>query len=204
MDLIKTFIFFFITLGPVKLVMPYANLTTNADPLLRRAIAYRTFWLSTLTVVVLTFIANRLTARWDISQNAVAITGGLVLLLWGLDGTTALRRPVAPSNPPAEPSIGLAAFPLTLPHTITPAGIAAVIYFAMTAPNSSSIAALLALLIGTMVLNLLAMLVAGTIHKSTGGVVVLTVAGNVLLLFQAALAIEILIRTFTKLGVLTN
>lgn len=200
MELSKVFIFSFITLGPVKLVVPFTNLTLNANPSLRRAIAFNTFKTSTIVIVILAIVANRLTASWGISQNAVSITGGLILLLWGLESINALRQPVKLPESPEEPGLSLSVFPLTLPHSITPAGIAAVMYFTMTARNWMSIGIIIAILIGVMLLNLFAMLTADRILKSLGGAVTLAVVGVVLYLFQAALAIDVLLTAFERLG----
>ncbi len=200
MELSKVFIFFFITLGPIKLIVPFFNLTKNADVSLRLAIAYRTFWLSILIVVLLALIANRLTTSWGISQNAVSITGGLVLLLWGLENILALRHPTKPPESPKEPGLDLSVFPLTLPHTITPAGIAAIMYFTMAARDWVGIWSIEALLVSVMVLNLAAMLLSHRILKTPGGAVTLAVVGTVLFLFQTALAVEVLITSFGRLG----
>lgn len=200
MELSKVFIFIFITLGPIKLIVPFVNLTKNADQSLRRAIAFNTFKLSTLIVVILALIANRLTSNWGISQNAVAITGGLVLFLWGLESIHTLRQPIKPPESPEEPGLSLSVFPLTLPHSITPAGIAAIMYFTMTARNWTNIGVIIAILIGVMVLNLIAMLTADKILKSLGGAVTLAIVGVVLYLFQTALAVDVLITAFERLG----
>ncbi len=201
MDEQTVFSFFFITMGPIKLILPFLAATANADWRLRRAIALRTFLISTVVVVVLAIFGDELTSRWGISRAGISITGSVILFVWSLTFLLAESTPPKPSDSPEPPTLEMAAFPLTIPATITPAGVAAILYFTMTSPpgDLKVMAVFISMLVAVMILNLVSMLGARWILKAIGGPVTLRVAGAVLAVLQASLAIEVLIRSIQRL-----
>ena len=195
------FIFFFITLGPIKVILPFLNATANANAHLRNMIALRAFIISTTIVIILAVFGDKFTSNWNISKDSISITGAIILFIWSLNVLLQQLKPQKPPTPPEHPTLDLAALPLTVPVIITPAGIAAILYFTMTAPkdNLSIMGIIIGLLIGVMLLNLMFMLFARPITRIIGGAVTLQVAGSVLAVLQASLAIEILIKSIQRL-----
>ena len=94
-----------------------------------------------------------------------------------------------------------AALRLAFPTVVTPYGIAAVIALLVNSPDAARTASILAILIGVMVLNLLAMLY---VRRIMGGVTVmaLQIFGAVLGVLQVALAVQMILRGLHELGVL--
>ena len=90
---------------------------------------------------------------------------------------------------------------LTFPTVVTPYGIAALIVLLASSHDTSRTTSILAVLIGVMLLNLLAMLFA---RQIMGGMlaVALKVLGAVLGVLQVGLATEMFIRGLRQLGVL--
>lgn len=129
------------------------------------------------------------------------LAGGLIFLLVGLrlvleqyqppHGATA-RLPTAPLA---------AAMRITLPTIVTPYGVAALIVLLASSHDAARTAHILAILVGVMALNLLAMLFA---RRIMGGatVVVLQILGAVLGVLQVALAVELILRALRQLRVL--
>jgi multiple antibiotic resistance protein len=83
---------------------------------------------------------------------------------------------------------------------VTPYGIAALIALLVNSPDAARTAAVVAILIAVMVVNLLAMLY---VRRIMGGVIVLAlqIIGAVLGVLQVALAVQMILRGLHDLGV---
>jgi multiple antibiotic resistance protein len=202
MDLRTMFLFFFITLGPVKAILPFAYLTTNADAHLRRSIAFMAFVDASVVVVLTALIGKGITAKWGVSTDAVAITGGAVLFIWSMQSLLRMQHPPPVVAPPSQPTHEIAITPITLPTVVTPAGIAAILYFTMSRPDGDwrSLGTILALLMLVMILNLIGLMFAREIIKIAGGRITFLVLGAILAVVQNALAVQILIQAVRRLA----
>ena len=198
----EIFIVFFITLGPVKLLMLFVRLTTNAGDDLRRSLAWKSFTFSTIVLFSVALFGVGLVERWKISAPALMIAAGVILFIWSVDTLGQIGKSTPPP-PPDHPSAALAVIPLAVPGIITPYGVAAVLLFAMS-PRAQSIPGLvtiLVLLLTVMVLNLFSMLGSRRLLKVVGGPVTMQLAGAVLGVLQAALAVQIILNALVRLGV---
>jgi multiple antibiotic resistance protein len=122
--------FFFLLLGPIKIVGPFVKLTRGADPRLCRQLALRGIVLSAGALAVTAILGEEFLDRFRISVPILAMTGGLILFLTALD--TILRQFRGTAGADGEelpPSLSRAASPLAFPVIVTPSGIAAVIIF---------------------------------------------------------------------------
>ena len=90
---------------------------------------------------------------------------------------------------------------ITFPIVVTPYGIAALIVVLTNSPDVERTAAILALLLAVMVLNLLTMLYG---RRIMGGVTImaLQIIGAVLGVLQVALAIDMILRALHELALL--
>ena len=195
------FTLLFVTLGPLKIVGPFVQLTRDADEATMKAIAVRAFALAVVAVVAGGFLGQALLENWNISIPALLLAGGVIFLLVGLSLVLEQYQPVHPAPPPLPAAPMAAAMRITFPTVVTPYGIAALIVFLANSPDAARTASILAILIGVMVLNLLAMLYA---RRMMGGVtaMVLQVLGAVLGVLQVALAVEMILRGLHELGLL--
>src|SRR5262245_5072984 len=193
------FVLLFITLGPLKILGPFMQLTRDVDEAKVKSIAERAFVLAVIAVVVGGFGGRILVQNWEISVAALTLAGGLIFLLVGLRLVLEQYQhvPAAPAPLPEAPMA--AALRVAFPMVVTPYGIAALIALLVNSPDAARTAAILAILLGVMVLNLLAMLY---VRRIMGGVTVLAlqIVGAVLGVLQVALAVQMILRGLRDLG----
>ena len=165
--------------GPLKVIPAFLRLTARASEPMRRRIAWNGFLLSTATVLVLALFGYRLLVNFNIPLTAILASAGLVLVLVALrlvlaqygdddlfgdhhhghgDGP---EKAGALPPPPENPGLDLVVQPLVFPIILTPYGLAVVITLsALVRELEGSPATLMAILLGIMGLNVLAMVFA--------------------------------------------
>jgi multiple antibiotic resistance protein len=193
------FTLFFIMLGPLKVLGPFAQLTREADDATMRKIAVRAFVLALIAVVAGGFAGRALLENWGISSSTMLLAGGIIFALVGLSLVLEQYQPAHPPPPPLPAVPMAAAMRITFPLVVTPYGIAALIVVLSNSPHDARTLGVLAILLAVMVLNLLAMLYA---RRIMGGItiVVLQIAGAVLGVLQVALAVDMILRALYELG----
>ena len=195
------FTLFFVTLGPLKILGPFAQLTRETDEATMRQIAVRAFVLALIAVVAGGFGGRTLLENWGISAAAMLLSGGIIFVLVGLNLVLEQYQPTHPVLPSLPAAPMAAAMRITFPIVVTPYGIAALIVVLTDSPDVARTGAVLALLLAVMVLNLLTMLSA---RRIMGGVTVmaLQIIGAVLGVLQVALAIDMILRALRELALL--
>jgi len=194
------FVLLFITLGPIKILGPFMQLTRDVDEAKMKQIAVRAFVLAVIAVVVGGFAGRILAQNWQISVAALTLAGGIIFFIVGLRLVLEQYQPAHAAPVPLPEAPMAAALRIAFPTLVTPYGIAALIALLVNSPDAARTASILAILIGVMVVNLLAMLYARWI---VGGVVVLAlvIVGAVLGVLQVALAVQMILRGLRDLGV---
>ncbi len=198
-------ILFFLTLGPLKAILPFARVTRGTEPAFRRAVAWRAVAIATAIVLGVAIFGPFVLPNWHVSPPAIAITCGIILFYQALRiimQTPAVPGPADRETSPSPPSPAIAVFPLAIPAIVTAPGIAAIA--AIIVINRHDLvheAIVVALLLGVMALNLLTLWNTETILKS-GFTAVLPVVGWVLAVLQASLAVQMVIASLRALGVL--
>lgn len=197
------FTLLFITLGPIKILGPFAQYTHDADEKVVRQISIRCFLFSLAAVLVSAFGGVSLLEKWHISIAALELAGGLIFLIIGLRIVLEQYLPPHPAAPPLPESPTAAALRLAFPTVVTPYGISAVMVLLARSSDRARSTQIIGVLIGVMALNLIAMLVA---RKIMGGItlMVLRIVGAVLGVLQVALATEMILRSLTDLRVITG
>jgi multiple antibiotic resistance protein len=195
------FVVLFITLGPIKIFGPFVQLTRDLDEAKVKSIAVRAFALAVIAAVVGGFAGRILVDNWRISIAALTLAGGIIFLLVGLRLVLEQYQPVHAAPAPLPEAPMAAALRIAFPTVVTPYGIAAVIALLVNSPDAARTAGILAILIGVMVANLLAMLYA---RRIMGGLFLLAlqIAGAVLGVLQVALAVQMILRGLHDLGAL--
>jgi multiple antibiotic resistance protein len=199
-------ILFFLTLGPLKAILPFARATRGTEPQFRRMVAWRGVAIGTVIVVLVAVFGPFVLTNWHVSVPAILITCGIIIFYQALQ--IIMRTPAAASaaaGPPAnpgQPSPAIAVFPIAIPAVVTAPGIAAIA--AIVVLNRHDLAhqaVVVGLLLVMMALDLLALWNAEAIlrHGLAG---VLPVVGWVLAVLQASLAVQMVIYSLRALEVL--
>jgi multiple antibiotic resistance protein len=201
LGLSAVFMLLFITLGPLKLLGPFMQLTRDLDEAKLKQIAARAFVIAVIGVVVGGFAGRILVENWQISAAALTLAAGIMFFLVGLSLVLEQYQPVHAAPAPLPEAPMAAALRVAFPVVVTPYGIAAVIALLVNSHDAARTAGILAILVGVMVLNLLAMLY---VRRIMGGVIVLAlqIVGAVLGVLQVALAVQFILRGLHDLGAL--
>jgi multiple antibiotic resistance protein len=199
-DLAQIWGFFFLLLGPIKIIAPFVRLTEERDDAFRRRLAVRAFLFSTAIVLLAATIGVRALRTYDIPPTVLALTGGLILFLVALQGL--MEQFTLRPRPPAAPvSLASAATPLAFPLIVTPSGVAAVIIYMTLAADLVAKGLIVLLLLAVMLLDLLAMLFARGVLRYLG--MPLMVLGTVLSVVQVALGLKIILVMLDRLGIVS-
>jgi multiple antibiotic resistance protein len=199
-------ILFFLTLGPLKAILPFTRATRRTEPAFRRTVAWRAVAIATAVVLSVALLGPFILPNWHVSPPAIAITCGIILFYQALriimQTPAGARGSAELQASPSTPSPAIAVFPLAIPAIVTAPGIAALAaVIVLYRHDLAHEAAVVALLIGVMVLNLLTLWNSETILKH-GLAGVLPVVGWVLAVLQASLAVQIVIASLRALEVL--
>ncbi|MFO1155976.1 MAG: MarC family protein [Rhodospirillales bacterium] len=198
---VDIFTILLITIGPLKGMILFAALTAQADATFRRKVAMRA--VATATGVVLLFIvAGELMLQiFHVTLPALKIAGGIILLLVALHMVMGeMGNEGKDTGTAAEPSLGIAVYPIAVPMLATPQGIVAIV--ALTAAATPAQLVLIVVFsLAIMAFNLIVLLAAGRIVRVIGesGVQIMAKIAGILL---AALAIQLMLLALQDLGVL--
>ena len=199
-------IFFFLTLGPLKAIAPFTQLTQGTDPAFRRAVAWRATEIATTIVFVVALLGALVLDNWRVSIAAIVITGSIILFCQAfqqiMQPLATAPWPIPPGTAQSPPSLAIAQFPLAIPALVTAPGIAAIVGFMAIAESDwTQKGIVLACLLVSMGLNLITLLNVEVISKH-GSPVVQRVFVWVMAVLQAALAAQYLINGLIRLGAL--
>ena len=188
----KLFTFLFVTLGPFKVIGPFARMTRGHGAAEKRKLAFQGTAVALVAVLAASTLGANVLQKWGISVAALQLTAGIVLFLVAL-------RPVlhqyevlvegaaaAPAEPPAKANLVFS--PLAFPTIITPYGIAVLIIAVSLRPDGMPL--ILGLTAFVLFLDLLAMLAADQILKTSVVASALSIIGAVLGVLQMALGIQ--------------
>lgn len=201
LGLAAIFTLLFVTLGPIKLLGPFAQATRDMDAALLKRISLLMFLIGSIAAVAGGLLGRALLASWQISIPAITLAGGLIFFLVGL------RMVMEPYSAAPHPSPSLPAKPLmaacqlALPLVVTPYGLAAVIALLAHSTEPARAGAIIAIVVAVMIMNLLSMLyirhIVGTVMFIT-----LQIFGAMLAVLQLALSVQIMLRASRMLGLI--
>jgi multiple antibiotic resistance protein len=198
----KIFVLLFLMLGPIKILLPFVEMTRDTDAAFQRRLATRAILFSAAALTLAGLVGRSMLDNFNIPAPVLALTGGLVLFLVALQ--TVLHQftgAAAPKPNAAAPGLHLAFSPLAYPTIVTPYGIAAVIVFVALAQDDLTLKLMVAEVIAAiLILDWLAMLFANAILKWMG--TVLQVFAVVLGVTQIALGLNVILQSLSLIGVL--
>ena len=198
LDLAGVFTLFFIMLGPLKLLGPYAQSTAGLAPEQNRRLALKVIALATVSAVLGGFLGAGMLEKWHVTTDVLQIAGGLIFLLVALKSVMQQYAPAAaaPQQAAAPPTAAGLVFPMVL----TPYGIAALILLLSLSTDITRTLWIVAIVLGVMLLNLLAMIYVRAILPRFA--LFLRILGAILGVLQVALALQIMVVGLTGLGIL--
>ena len=120
----EMFTFFFLMLGPLKILGPFVQMTRKGDANFARRLALRAFAYSCVALLVAAILGENSLRKYHISVPVLAIAAGLILFLVAL--RTVMQQFDATAEPGPkeyEPELRHAFFPLSFPTIVTPYGL---------------------------------------------------------------------------------
>ncbi|MFN2177343.1 MAG: MarC family protein [Anaerolineales bacterium] len=203
--LIEVFTILFVTMGPLKVSLVFAEVCKEFDPKQRIKIAVRAV-LFAGTIGLLFILAGKILMElFHFSLAALFIAGGLILLVFAIRLIlgTGRNKYVDLEDPDFEPT-HVSVYPLAVPLIASPMGI--VMLTSASAANSDSLNILLliaAVLLVVMLIDLVILSLVATglrfIHPQ-----LVNAAERILGLLLAALAVQSIINGLIALGVLES
>jgi multiple antibiotic resistance protein len=195
--------FFFLLLGPIKIIAPFVGLTHGADADFVRRLALRAAGFAATVLFVAALVGVRMLDKFNMNPSVLTLAGGIVVFLVALRSLLDQIAGTAPPPPAAGamgPALQSAFSPLAFPIIVTPSGIAAVIVFMALAPDWDAKLVIIALLVLVLTLDLCAMLFARFILRWAA--MPLQVFGAVLGIIQLALGLHIILAALHNLAVI--
>ena len=197
---------YMIMLGPVKLILPFAHATANADAALRREIALRTtLWGGGVALLCL-LAGDYVVENFLLSEGSlmIAISGFLMVFAYSLAHVGDSARAADAPPPPEAPTKELACFPLAFPGVIPPQGFGLLVLSTQVDYSDTALLEglplVITLLAAVMVVNLVVMLGAGAILRLTGRVFWLLLCRFLSPLF-VALSVHIFLTGLQQTGI---
>jgi multiple antibiotic resistance protein len=185
----------FTLMGPIGLMPAFDAATTGRDKAQRRRIALQVLVFSLTGLALAVFLGTAVMARVGTTPPSLIIAAGAILAITALRNILAAGAggsPAAPGPAPeALPRWMPALSPITVPGIVTPVVVAVLVIFTTVFPSTSSRLAILAVAVGLMVVNLVAMLGARW-FMSRIGMAPLLLLGAIFGVLQVALGIEFL------------
>jgi multiple antibiotic resistance protein len=122
---IDIFTMLFVTMGPFKVVLAYAELARDLDASVQRKLALRAVTIAFIVGLVFILAGKFLLDLFHFSPAALSIAGGIILFIFAVNMVLAKGSDESHGEVPDNP-MSLAAFPLAMPLMATPIGIVAV------------------------------------------------------------------------------
>jgi multiple antibiotic resistance protein len=189
LPLSMVFTAFMVMLGPVKIVGPFAALSTGLTEADARRLAARAIVFACVGGIVAASIGQRTLGSWGIAPFMLHLAAGLILFLVAL--RTVLEQYETPAPPTAAAPRDPALAPLAFPTILTPHGIATFILLLALTTDMRRELTIVALFAVVMVINVIVMCFARPIVRRGG--VGLSILGAVLSVLQVALAIKMVV-----------
>ncbi len=197
---------YFATIGPIGVSAMFAALTVSASARERRSMAVRGIIIAGVILLGFALIGEYLLTGLGISLAALRISGGILLLLIGIDKVFARSNSgsatITAERQEAESKDDISVFPLATPLLAGPGSMGATMLLMADAKgNLSQQATLVAALVAFLLLTLFALLSASKLQKLLG-VTGMHVVGRVMGVLLSALAVQFILDGIAQSGLL--
>ena len=188
---------FFATIGPIGVSAMFAALTASANPEARRSMAIRGSIIAAGILLTFALLGEHLLTGLGISLAALRISGGILLLLIGIDKvfarSTSGTSTTEEEEREAETKQDISVFPLATPLLAGPGSMGATILLMADAKgNPTHQVIVVVCLLGILLLTLGALLSASKLQKYLG-VTGMHVVGRVMGVLLSALAVQFIL-----------
>lgn len=197
LDSAQIFTLFFIMLGPIKLLAPFAVATKSLPFKNTFNLAWQSTLIGAVVIIVCGLIGSKLLLSWNIPVEVLSLTAALIFAY------VAFTMILRPHNKPPEHSDEATTSPphslwVALTMIITPYGLAAFIALITLSESRDRLDVILTQLGIVMFLNLICMMF---IHQIMGkvGALLLQILGVALGILQAALAMTMIVEAIKML-----
>lgn len=194
------FTIFFMTLGPVKIIGPFAKITKQFPLKFKREVAIKAVIIAAGMCLFAALLGQNLVAKYNISVPALEIGAGMVLLISALNTIFPTSQP---SNSPSseKTALQLAISPVASLIIVPPIGVAVILIAVMVFPDTvGGKLTVIKTLLPVLVLDFLVMYFIDKITKLSWLMLMLQVLGSVLVFLQVALGIQAFLAAFNLLG----
>ena len=197
---------FFATIGPLDVAAMFAALTANASLSHRRRMAIRGVFIAGTILITFALIGEVLLTSLGISLAALRTSGGILLLLIGIDLVFARSSGGTSTTDDEEQEAAakkdIAVFPIATPLIAGPGAMgAAILLMANTEGNLMLQATVIASLLVVLLTTLVALLLASKIQQFLG-VTGMHVISRVMGVLLSALAIQFIFDGIKQSGLL--
>jgi multiple antibiotic resistance protein len=192
----------FVGMGPIKVLVYYLTAIHDASPSVGRRVALRAVGTATITALGLLVAGSLIMELLHFSGPALIVSGGIVLLAYGIQ--MVLRpEPHGPAEPPpSEAALMRAAiYPMGVPLVLNPAGIAAATIFSAEAAGLGYLGLIAVIVVGIGVLDLVVLFIARPLGPRLPREATL-VLEQLLGVLLAAVAIELIVVGLVGFGIL--
>jgi len=190
-SIIEIFTLLFATMGPIKVLVTFAEKTQGLDKAIKRRIAINAVWVAAVVGLVFIFFGFIFMEVFKFSTVAMSLAGGLILLVYSVKSI--LKEPKMgekkgyATDRDAEK---MAIYPLAIPLMASPMGLVTLtIVSANRGVTTEDLIFLSIILLIIMAINLAALLSVDFVTKYLSAET-LEVANRILALLLAALAME--------------
>lgn len=196
----------FATISPISVSAMYAALTVSSGPEMRRSMAIRGTAIATAILLGFAFLGEYLLTGLGISLAALRISGGILLLLIGIDKVFARSSNGASTSAAeqeeAEIKEDISVFPLATPLLAGPGAMGATILLMSNVKGDLAMqATVIGALLSVLFVTLLSLLFANQLQKLLG-VTGMRVIGRVMGVLLAALAVQFMLDGIAQSGLL--
>lgn len=197
---------FFATISPLSVSAMYAALTVTASAEERRRMAIRGTLIAATILLGFALLGEYLLSGLGISLAALRISGGILLLLIGIDKVFARSSNGASTSEAeqheAEIKEDISVFPLATPLLAGPGAMGAtILLMADVKGNLGQQVTVIAAMLAILLLTLLTLLFANKLQKMLG-VTGMHVVGRVMGVLLAALAVQFILDGIAQSGLI--
>lgn len=187
----QIFTLFFVMLGPLKMLGPFAKATHLLPPQKIRAISTMAVLLSLVSLVVGGYLGKFLLGSWGIPVSVLELTCGVIFFLMALM-LILIPRKQEPAGTKSTPEPDVHAPGIAFSMIVTPYGMAVVIALLALSQSLERTLLVLGLLVFVQFLNLLSMFYIRYLMGKIG-VLVMQMVGAAFAVLQASLAVQMIL-----------